>query len=100
MLQVIVFALLFGIAMALSGEAGQRLAAIFKDINTVIMLGGDLNEFGSLWRILLIGKTIYHVRSCCICQFVKILLLSDLCFAVARLCCLRHTVKTTYRLKR
>ncbi len=37
MLQVIVFALLFGVAMALSGKPGERLAAIFSDINAVIM---------------------------------------------------------------
>ncbi|WP_105255480.1 dicarboxylate/amino acid:cation symporter [Pseudoalteromonas sp. T1lg75] len=37
MLQVIVFSLLFGVAMALSGEAGQRLSAIFEDLNNVIL---------------------------------------------------------------
>lgn len=37
MLQVIVFALLFGIAMALAGKPGERLAAIFEDLNAVIM---------------------------------------------------------------
>ncbi|MFD2165950.1 dicarboxylate/amino acid:cation symporter [Thalassotalea euphylliae] len=37
MLQVIVFALLFGIAMALSGKAGERIASIFQDMNEVIM---------------------------------------------------------------
>lgn len=37
MLQIIVFALLFGIAMALSGEAGERVAAVFEDLNEVIM---------------------------------------------------------------
>jgi len=37
MLQVIVFALLFGIAMALSGSAGERVAKVFEDINEVIM---------------------------------------------------------------
>lgn len=37
MLQVIVFALLFGIAMALSGAAGQRVAKVFEDMNEVIM---------------------------------------------------------------
>lgn len=37
MLQVIVFALLFGIAMALSGKAGERVAALFSDLNEVIM---------------------------------------------------------------
>ncbi|MCO7198743.1 MULTISPECIES: dicarboxylate/amino acid:cation symporter [Pseudoalteromonas] len=37
MLQIIVFALLFGIAMALSGDAGARLASVFEDLNTVVL---------------------------------------------------------------
>lgn len=37
MLQVIVFALLFGIAIALSGKAGERVASIFEDFSVVIM---------------------------------------------------------------
>ncbi|QBG35276.1 dicarboxylate/amino acid:cation symporter [Litorilituus sediminis] len=37
MLQVIVFALLFGIAIALSGKAGERVAAMFDDLSEVIM---------------------------------------------------------------
>ncbi|MDN3377758.1 MULTISPECIES: dicarboxylate/amino acid:cation symporter [unclassified Pseudoalteromonas] len=37
MLQVIVFSLLFGIAMALSGKAGKRVALVFEDLNTVIL---------------------------------------------------------------
>ena len=37
MLQVIVFALLFGVAMALSGKAGKRVATVFEDLNTVIL---------------------------------------------------------------
>ncbi|RUO78292.1 dicarboxylate/amino acid:cation symporter [Pseudidiomarina taiwanensis] len=37
MLQIIVFALLFGIAMALVGPAGDRLKNMFEDFNTVIM---------------------------------------------------------------
>lgn len=37
MLQVIVFSLLFGIALALSGEAGKRLSSFFEDLNAVIM---------------------------------------------------------------
>lgn len=37
MLQIIVFALLFGIAMALSGKAGERLADMFNDFNEVIL---------------------------------------------------------------
>lgn len=37
MLQIIVFALLFGVAMAMSGKSGQRLASLFNDLNEVIM---------------------------------------------------------------
>ena len=37
MLQIIVFAVLFGIAMALSGKPGERLAAVFNDLSEVIM---------------------------------------------------------------
>ncbi|RUO49444.1 dicarboxylate/amino acid:cation symporter [Pseudidiomarina donghaiensis] len=37
MLQIIVFALLFGIAMALVGKPGERIKTIFDDFNEVIM---------------------------------------------------------------
>lgn len=37
MLQVIVFALLFGIAIALSGKSGERVALLFEDLSEVIM---------------------------------------------------------------
>ena len=37
MLQVIIFALLFGIAMALVGKSGERLKGLFEDFNEVIM---------------------------------------------------------------
>ncbi len=37
MLQIIVFAVLFGIAMAMSGKAGERLSAVFNDLSEVIM---------------------------------------------------------------
>ncbi|QDP01646.1 dicarboxylate/amino acid:cation symporter [Thalassotalea sp. PS06] len=37
MLQVIVFAVLFGIAVALAGDAGQRIANLFQDMNEVVM---------------------------------------------------------------
>jgi Na+/H+-dicarboxylate symporter len=37
MLQVIVFAVLFGVAMAMSGEPGKRIGKFFEDINSVIM---------------------------------------------------------------
>jgi len=37
MLQIIVFALLFGIGMTLSGAPGKRLLTLFNDINEVIM---------------------------------------------------------------
>jgi Na+/H+-dicarboxylate symporter len=37
MLQIIVFAVLFGLAMAMTGDAGKRIAAFFEDVNVVIM---------------------------------------------------------------
>ncbi|RUO56124.1 dicarboxylate/amino acid:cation symporter [Pseudidiomarina homiensis] len=37
MLQIIVFALLFGISMALIGKSGERLKGVFDDFNDVIM---------------------------------------------------------------
>ncbi|MEX0331812.1 MAG: dicarboxylate/amino acid:cation symporter [Puniceicoccaceae bacterium] len=37
MLQIIVFAILFGLAITLSGKAGQRLLALFNDLNEIIM---------------------------------------------------------------
>ncbi len=37
MLQIIVFAILFGIGMTLAGDAGKRILAIFNDLNEIIM---------------------------------------------------------------
>ncbi|MCM2679758.1 dicarboxylate/amino acid:cation symporter [Echinimonas agarilytica] len=37
MLQIIVFALLFGFAMSISGKAGQRVSRMFEDLSEVIM---------------------------------------------------------------
>ena len=37
MLQIIVFSLLFGAALAAAGEAGKRIGAIFRDLNEVVM---------------------------------------------------------------
>ncbi len=36
-LQIIVFAILFGIAIAAAGEPGKRISAVFTDLNAVIM---------------------------------------------------------------
>jgi Na+/H+-dicarboxylate symporter len=37
MLQIIVFAVLFGMALTTAGETGQRLVRIFEDLNEVVM---------------------------------------------------------------
>lgn len=37
MLQIIIFAVIFGIAVSLSGEPGKRVSSAFNDINVVIM---------------------------------------------------------------
>ncbi len=36
-LQVLVFAILFGVAVSASGKAGERIAGVFSDLNQVIM---------------------------------------------------------------
>ncbi len=37
MLQIIVFSLLFGIAIVLAGDAGKRVVGLFEDLNVVVM---------------------------------------------------------------
>jgi Na+/H+-dicarboxylate symporter len=37
MLQIIVFSVLFGLAVTLSGQPGQRLLSVFRDLNEVIL---------------------------------------------------------------
>jgi len=37
MLQIIVFALLFGIALSRAGDAGTRISAVFDDLNEILM---------------------------------------------------------------
>lgn len=37
MLQIIVFALLFGVAVAMSGKSGERIASLFNDLNEINM---------------------------------------------------------------
>ncbi len=37
MLQIIVFSVLFGVAMSMTGSAGKRLSAVFDDLSAVIM---------------------------------------------------------------
>ena len=37
MLQVLVFSLLFGYALTLTGDAGKRVLALFEDLNTIVL---------------------------------------------------------------
>lgn len=37
MLQIIIFAVLFGIATAMSGKPGERIAELFQDLNAIVM---------------------------------------------------------------
>lgn len=37
MLQIIVFAILFGLAMVVSGKAGQRVLSLFSDLNQIVL---------------------------------------------------------------
>jgi Na+/H+-dicarboxylate symporter len=57
MLQIIVFALLFGLAMATAGERGQRVLGLFEDLNEVIMrLVNILMSFAPYGVFCLIAK--------------------------------------------
>ena len=47
MLQIIVFAILFGLALTLSGKPGQRLLGVFNDLNEIIMK--------LVWMVMLIA---------------------------------------------
>lgn len=58
MLQVIVFAILIGISMCLAGAAGQRVLAIAKDLNDVIMKLVVVLMIAAPFGVLaLVGKT-------------------------------------------
>lgn len=37
MLQIIIFSILFGVAIAMSGKPGERVAAFFEDLSTIVM---------------------------------------------------------------
>lgn len=57
MLQIIVFAVLFGVALALSGDAGERLRLMFEDINTAMMkLVGIVMHFSPYGVFFLMAK--------------------------------------------
>ncbi|WP_444908446.1 dicarboxylate/amino acid:cation symporter [Microbulbifer sp. SSSA008] len=58
MLQIIVFALLMGYAISRCGEPGQRVAALFSDLNTVVLrMVGVLMVFAPYGVFALLAKT-------------------------------------------
>lgn len=58
MLQVIVFAVLFGIALTLSGGPGHRVLSVFQDLNEVVMkLVMILIELAPYGVFCLVGRT-------------------------------------------
>jgi Na+/H+-dicarboxylate symporter len=57
MLQIIVFSVLFGLAIVLSGDAGKRLTAFFEDVNTInLKLVGILMHVAPYGVFCLIAK--------------------------------------------
>ncbi|MCP5056744.1 MAG: dicarboxylate/amino acid:cation symporter [bacterium] len=57
MLQIIVFAVLFGLAMTMAGEAGARMLRFFEDANAVVMrLVGLLMRIAPIGVFCLIAK--------------------------------------------
>lgn len=72
MLQVIVFALLFGIAMTLSGEPGKRLTNTFNDLNDVILkLVTILMNLAPIGVFCLIAKLFSSIDYDAIYELVK-----------------------------
>ena len=72
MLQVIVFALLFGIAMTLSGEPGKRLSKTFNDLNDVILkLVTILMNLAPIGVFCLIAKLFSSIDYDAIYELVK-----------------------------
>jgi len=72
MLQVIVFALLFGIAMTLSGEPGKRLTKTFNDLNDVILkLVTILMNLAPIGVFCLIAKLFSSIDYAAIAELVK-----------------------------
>jgi Na+/H+-dicarboxylate symporter len=72
MLQVIVFALLFGIAMTLSGEPGKRLTKTFNDLNDVILkLVTILMNLAPIGVFCLIAKLFSSIDYAAIGELVK-----------------------------
>ncbi|WP_439101557.1 dicarboxylate/amino acid:cation symporter [Congregibacter sp.] len=57
MLQIIVFALLFGYALSQAGDAGQRMAAYFSDLESIVMkMVGVLMAFAPYGVFALLGR--------------------------------------------
>ena len=57
MLQIIVFALLFGYAISHAGESGRRIAAFFRDMEAVVMkMGGSLMALAPYGVFALLAK--------------------------------------------
>lgn len=72
MLQVIVFALLFGIAMTLSGDPGKRLTKTFNDLNDVILkLVTILMNLAPIGVFCLIAKLFSSIDYAAIGELVK-----------------------------
>ena len=59
MLQIIVFALLFGYSISHAGEAGRRIAGFFRDMEVIVMKMVDIMMgFAPLWRLRAVGKIV------------------------------------------
>jgi Na+/H+-dicarboxylate symporter len=72
MLQVIVFSLLMGVAVAHSGEAGQRVGAWFDDMNTIIMkMVGLLMEIAPYGIFCLLAKLFSELGASAILELAK-----------------------------
>ncbi|WP_444938046.1 dicarboxylate/amino acid:cation symporter [Microbulbifer sp. JMSA002] len=72
MLQIIVFALLMGYAISRCGEPGKRVAALFSDLNSVVLrMVGVLMVFAPYGVFALLAKTFAQLGLDVLLQLIK-----------------------------
>ncbi|WP_297822116.1 cation:dicarboxylase symporter family transporter [uncultured Paraglaciecola sp.] len=100
MLQIIVFAVFFGIAMAMTGDTGKRLTAVFEDLSTVIMkLVTILMNLAPYGVFALMAKLFATIGFDTIASLIKYFFTGCICVVNSRVCFLPYNFKSSKRLK-
>lgn len=62
-LQIIIFAVLFGVAISAAGKPGERIAQVFNDLNEVIMKLVAMLMHLALTAYFLDGQALHRTRT-------------------------------------